>query len=292
VQPDSERDVDGKRARLKNLISDACEAATLEQMSVAFPNERIRIEQIHFKSEGGEVGDLIHPDDYIKKMVALHHSTWIVRPLREALSLLKEFSVIGLAAKPADKPEGNAKCGDGGLCGAGGYCDGCKAEQQAESVITAEALLRSVFTRPDLSEQGRSQFLKEFMDGKTELTLGWSDFRMMAATARAAHPPAQPQQLSDEQIVKAPETPDGWKQFGAKVLFDARENFGDVNGGDIQDWAIEAGLLTENSATESCGEGCRCAEYGFPTECYRYSDEASKEINRIAAPTDSTARTE
>jgi hypothetical protein len=51
--------------------------------------------------------------------------------------------------------------------------------------ITAEALLHSVFTRPDLTEQGRELFFREFMKGETELTLGWGDFRMMAATVRA-----------------------------------------------------------------------------------------------------------
>jgi hypothetical protein len=55
----------------------------------------------------------------------------------------------------------------------------------SDSEITAEALLKSVFTRPDLGESGRAWFYKEFMEGREELTVSWGDFRMIAATARA-----------------------------------------------------------------------------------------------------------
>ncbi|HJV75451.1 MAG TPA: hypothetical protein VJ654_14590 [Noviherbaspirillum sp.] len=83
----------------------------------------------------------------------------------------------------------------------------------------------------------------------------------------------------------APRVPDGWRKFGAKVLADARENLGaDVDGGDIQDWAEEAGLLVKHCVSESCGEHCICAEVGFPSDCYRYSDEAMEAVNAIAAP--------
>lgn len=70
-----------------------------------------------------------------------------------------------------------------------------------------------------------------------------------------------------------------WRTFGAKVLQSAREHMSDVDGGDIQDWAEEAGLLVKHCVYESCGEHCIYAEVGFPSECYRYSDEASAAID-------------
>lgn len=76
---------------------------------------------------------------------------------------------------------------------------------------------------------------------------------------------------------------EGWMQFGAKVLDSARTHMADVDGGDIQDWAEEAGLLVKHCVSESCGEYCVCAEVGFPSECYRYSDEAKVAIGQIAA---------
>lgn len=65
-------------------------------------------------------------------------------------------------------------------------------------MVMAEDLLRSVFTRPDLTEHGREQFMKDFMEGKEELTLCWGDFRMMAAKVRAAAPVSAG--LSEEMI--------------------------------------------------------------------------------------------
>lgn len=44
---------------------------------------------------------------------------------------------------------------------------------------------------------------------------------------------------------------------------------GDVDGGELQDKATELGILVTKEATEPCCESCRCAEYGFPTTCYR-----------------------
>ncbi len=45
---------------------------------------------------------------------------------------------------------------------------------------------------------------------------------------------------------------------------------GDFSGADIQELAVKHGLLREERREEPCrDEGCACAEYGFPTECYR-----------------------
>lgn len=37
----------------------------------------------------------------------------------------------------------------------------------------------------------------------------------------------------------------------------------------IQELAEQHGLLAQVTVTESCGDNCECAEFGFPTECYR-----------------------
>lgn len=45
---------------------------------------------------------------------------------------------------------------------------------------------------------------------------------------------------------------------------------GDFSGADIQELAVKHGLLREARREEPCrDQGCACAEYGFPTECYR-----------------------
>lgn len=46
---------------------------------------------------------------------------------------------------------------------------------------------------------------------------------------------------------------------------------GGVDGGEIQDKAVECGLLVEKTMPEPCGENCSCAQNGadFPAICYR-----------------------
>jgi hypothetical protein len=49
----------------------------------------------------------------------------------------------------------------------------------------------------------------------------------------------------------------------------------DVDGGDLQQWLHEAGVLAEVTMPEPCGEACACADGGadFPTTCYRIAEE-------------------
>lgn len=52
---------------------------------------------------------------------------------------------------------------------------------------------------------------------------------------------------------------------------------GDVDGGHLQDMAVEHGLLVKTIQNKPClEEGCTCAEYlapdEFPTECYRHTN--------------------
>ena len=49
----------------------------------------------------------------------------------------------------------------------------------------------------------------------------------------------------------------------------------DVDGDDLQDKAVELGLLVYVPVTEPCGERCWCAEFHgeFPCECLRLAEE-------------------
>lgn len=42
-----------------------------------------------------------------------------------------------------------------------------------------------------------------------------------------------------------------------------------MDGGDIQDAALNSGLLRRVTATQPCGDHCACAEYSFPSVCCR-----------------------
>lgn len=58
------------------------------------------------------------------------------------------------------------------------------------------------------------------------------------------------------------------RSFAQKVV-DAHRD-GDVDMGDVQDWALDAGLLERIEVTEPCGDRCACAEEGdFPLTCLR-----------------------
>jgi hypothetical protein len=87
--------------------------------------------------------------------------------------------------------------------------------------------------------------------------------------------------------VKPPDWPEGWKvgepdgaalvrerDFIRRIVTRSLDG-GDVDGGEIHDWAIKAGILVPTIATEPCDpESCRCAEYDamFPTTCYRWAE--------------------
>jgi hypothetical protein len=55
-------------------------------------------------------------------------------------------------------------------------------------------------------------------------------------------------------------------RFAARLIDESRDSE------DVQDWAVEAGLLVPTPVTEACGEWCACAEWDdFPQTCYRDS---------------------
>lgn len=76
--------------RLIELIDNAEKSARMENTSFGFPDDRIEIKSVHFgDDQKGRVGDVKHPDDYVKPLVSLHHHTWIIAPLQEARQLLQ-----------------------------------------------------------------------------------------------------------------------------------------------------------------------------------------------------------
>lgn len=74
---------------------------------------------------------------------------------------------------------------------------------------------------------------------------------------------------------------DGWlcvpvAEYSALSIFanGMLEDFPNIgaDGGDVQDLAAKAGLLKPEIRTESCGDGCQCAdEADFPMECFRFT---------------------
>lgn len=73
---------------------------------------------------------------------------------------------------------------------------------------------------------------------------------------------------------------DELRKFVGRVLGEARQYMSDIDGGDVQAWAVECGLLEEWTPTEPCGEQCECAEVAdFPTRCYRLTEMGKAAIN-------------
>ena len=69
------------------------------------------------------------------------------------------------------------------------------------------------------------------------------------------------------------------RAFAQFVLEDWPES-GPKDDFDIQDKAIEIGLLEGHEATEPCGENCWCEEYhgDFPVTCYQRTKVLMGEI--------------
>lgn len=77
------------------------------------------------------------------------------------------------------------------------------------------------------------------------------------------------------------------RKFAGKVLAAHRDDFTDVAGDDVQEWATAVGLLAEVEITEWCGEDCRCAEYyddaDLPAKCLRLTDAGMAAIDAARA---------
>jgi hypothetical protein len=75
-------------------------------------------------------------------------------------------------------------------------------------------------------------------------------------------------------------------RFGRWALDTHRDAYFDLDGDDLQDKAVEFGLLTEVEVAAPCSGDCVCAEYygddDFPVQCLRGTD-AAKALNAIDA---------
>jgi len=61
--------------------------------------------------------------------------------------------------------------------------------------------------------------------------------------------------------------------LGRWVLRQQREEFGDIDGGALENEAERLGLLVHVRVTEPCGERCQCVEWGdFPQDCLRLAE--------------------
>lgn len=73
-------------------------------------------------------------------------------------------------------------------------------------------------------------------------------------------------------------------KFGALVLDEHRDALGDLDGSWLQETALECDLLESVTAVRSCGDYCRCAEYGdFPQDCIQKT-EFAKALDVLETP--------
>lgn len=74
----------------------------------------------------------------------------------------------------------------------------------------------------------------------------------------------------------APVAVDNLRNF-ANAMIDIALEGCDADGAQIQELAVEHGLLKPESRTERCSDTCSCAEYAdFPVECFRKVDELNQ----------------
>lgn len=80
--------------RLLEVLKNALSSANMERASFGFPDDRIEVKAIHFgrhdSPPGIAAGDVLHPDDYVKRITELYRKSWIVHPLQEALQLVEQ----------------------------------------------------------------------------------------------------------------------------------------------------------------------------------------------------------
>lgn len=72
--------------KIEEEILSAIESAKLTNASFGFPNDRITVTSKHF----GVGGVSMHPTEYIKDAVKLHHGSWIISPLERALAIIRQ----------------------------------------------------------------------------------------------------------------------------------------------------------------------------------------------------------
>ncbi|WP_205182706.1 hypothetical protein [Burkholderia sp. LMG 13014] len=96
-----------------------------------------------------------------------------------------------------------------------------------------------------------------------------------------AHPvePEPRAEVTDDDVAKL-------KRFAGLVLKDHRNGGypGDVDGGELQAYAEQCGLIEERRVESPCGENCSCTDFGeFPTTCYFNTDLGKAVIDAARA---------
>jgi hypothetical protein len=92
-----------------------------------------------------------------------------------------------------------------------------------------------------------------------EVTLDRDESQEVAALAR---------EVLAARLSRSTVEPEG-PQLRAFVRWVLDQHTGTIEGCDIEEKAVELGLMTVTEVTEPCGEGCACSDYGFPATCYR-----------------------
>ena len=68
--------------------------------------------------------------------------------------------------------------------------------------------------------------------------------------------------------------------FGAWAAGEFGAHIDGIDGGDLQDAMERFGVLVKHEVTESCGDHCRCVEYGeFPHDCYKFPPGVAQIVN-------------
>lgn len=70
---------------------------------------------------------------------------------------------------------------------------------------------------------------------------------------------------------QAVSVPEPLRDFARWALTESSFSGMDLDGGSVQDKAMELGLLVRREATKPCGDNCSCADFGFPSWCYRFA---------------------
>ncbi|WP_205169348.1 hypothetical protein [Burkholderia sp. LMG 13014] len=86
-------------------------------------------------------------------------------------------------------------------------------------------------------------------------------------------------EVTDDDVAKL-------KRFAGLVLKDHRNGGypGDVDGGELQAYAEQCGLIEERRVESPCGENCSCTDFGeFPTTCYFNTDLGKAVIDAARA---------
>lgn len=129
----------------------------------------------------------------------------------------------------------------------------------SDALLTLRALIGSESIA--ISFQSMGQYRRMLLQAITDLQAGGPP-----STKEASQPPVP-----------------ALAKFGAAVLEEARGELGDLDGGWLQDKALECGCLESVTAIAPCGDDCRCAEYGdFPQECFQYTEEVRAALTKGA----------